>query len=232
MEREIEVLAMSKTNKQLEAEYSSVLQKALAHFAGPAFRDEVNDAKLAFFQPLSVPEESSPQFESRMSQFFDWYFFTRPMIGFRQTPLECLFLTRELRFEPEEIVLIDHMRQHRHSLFEFVKMKGSTLVLLDLLKNQKILIENPNFGFELNSHEIFEARLVPNDKNWIFMRGFCFHPAEARKYIMTQVKMHRKDPDMSQQELMLRLVKMNMRTEQYKHVAIQKIYSDEPRTKE
>lgn len=218
---------MTKTPKQLAQDYSAVIQKSLAHFAGPLHREEVQDAKIRFFQPLSVPEESSPQFEMRMSQFFDWYFFTRPLNGFGHTPLASLFLTRELRFEPEEIVLIDHMRHHRHGLFEFNKMKGSQLHLVDLLKNEKIVIDSPNFG--LSSEEIFEARLVPNEKNWVFMRGFCFHPQEARKFIMSEVKAHRKDPDLSPQDLMLRLVKMNMRTEQYKHVSIQKIYSDEPR---
>lgn len=218
-----------KNSKQLEQEYFAVIQKSLAHFAGPLFREEVQDAKLRFFQPLSVADESSSQFEMRMSQFFDWYFFTRPLNGYRQTPLESLFLTRELRFEPEEIVMIDHMRHHRHSLFEFVKMKGDQLILLDLLKKEKMIIDSPNFSFDLQSEGIFEARLIPVHQNWIFMRGFCFHPIEARKYIMSEVKAHRKDPDLSPTDLMLRLVKMNMRIEQYRHVAIQKIYSDEAR---
>lgn len=220
---------MIKNPKELSNDYAAVIQRSLAHFAGSLHRDEVQDAKIRFFQPLSVPEESSPQFEMRMSQFFDWYFFTRPLNGFRQTPLDSLYLTRELRFEPEEIVLIDHMRQHRHSLFEFVKIKGDTHFFLDLFKNEKFQFVNPNFGFGIESEQIFEARIVPHDNNWVFMRGFCFHPQDARKYILSEVKTHRKDPDLNQQELMLRLLKMNMRTEQYKHVSVQKIYSDEPR---
>lgn len=218
------------SNKQIELAYFAVIQKSLAHFAGPLFREEVQDAKIKFFQPLSVPEESSPQFEMRMSQFFDWYFFTRALNGYRQTPLDSLYLTRELRFEPEEILLIDHMRRHRHSLFEFIKNKGDQLHLKDLMKNEKIIISAPHFSFGLHSDEVFEARMVPVGDNWIFMRGFCFHPEEARKFIMSEIKAHRKDPDLSPQELMLRLVKMNMRTEQYKHVSIQKIYALDART--
>jgi len=220
---------MSKTPLELALDYAAVIQKSLSHFAGPLHKDEVQDAKIRFFQPLSVPEESSPQFEMRMSQFFDWYFFTRPLNGFRQTPLDSLYLTRELRFDPAEIVLIDHLRHHRHSLFEVTKSKGNLLYIHDLLKNEKITIESSNFGFGLSSQEIFEARLVPNEKNWVFMRGFCFHPIESRKYILSEVKAHRKDPDLNPQDLMLKLVKMNMRTEQYKHVSVLKIYSDEAR---
>lgn len=220
---------MTKTATELSLDYAAVIQKSLAHFAGPLHKDEVQDAKIKFFQPLSVPEESSPQFEMRMSQFFDWYFFTRPLNGFQKTPLESIFLTRELRFDPEEIILIDHLRHHRHSLFEVSKTKADKLYLLDLIKNEKIVIDAPNFGFGLSSQEVFEARLVPNQGNWVFMRGFCFHPIEARKFILAEVKAHRKDADLNPQELMLRLVKMNMRTEQYKHVSVQKIYSDEAR---
>lgn len=220
-----------KSSKELEQSYFSVIQKGLSHFAGTGFIEEVQDAKLKFFQPLSIPEESSPLYEARMSQFFDWYFFTRPLNGYRHTPLESLFDPRELRFETGEGLLIEDMRNHRHSLFEFIKKKGDDILIKDLFKNEKLTISTPNFNFGLRSDEIFEARLIPvknhSKDNWVFMRGFCFHPLEARKYILGEVKSHRKDPDLNPEDLMLKLAKMNMRTDQYKHVPIAKIYSDE-----
>lgn len=216
--------------KAVERSIFTLMQKVLAHFAGSEFRNEVQMAKQEFFEPLSVPEETTPLYETRMSQFFDWYFFTRPMRGFNQSPLEAVFLTRELRFSAEESALIDRLRQNRHSLFEFVKNKGESLVIRDLLKNEKVLIPQPNFTFEFEPDAIFEVRLIPFDKNFVFSRGFCFHAPEARKYILAECKRHRKDADLNQQELMLKLLKMNMRSAQYKHVPIEKIYSIEGMT--
>lgn len=214
--------------KAVEKAQFNLMQKALAHFAGPEFRTEIQRAKVEFFEPLSVPEETTPHFEIRMSQFYDWYFFTRPLQSYNQSPLEVIFLTRELRFTPEETALIDRLRENRHSLFEFIKNKGESLVLKDLLKNEKITVTSPNFSYGFEPESIFEVRLIPYEKNWIFAKGFCFHPDEARKYILAEAKRHRKDPDLSQTDFMLKLLKMNMRAEQYRHVPIEKIYSAEP----
>ncbi|PWU18010.1 MAG: hypothetical protein C5B49_07905 [Bdellovibrio sp.] len=211
----------------MEKAIFNLMQKALGHFAGPDFRNEVQFAKGEFFAPMSVPDDTLPSFEYRMQQFYDWYFFTRPLRGFTQSPLEALFMTRELRFTPEETALIEKLRQHRHSLFEFLKRKGESLVLKDLLKNEKIIIESPNFSVGFEPGAIFETRLIPIDKIWIFARGFCFHPLEARKYILSEVKRHRRDPDLDRDELMLDLFKKSLRTEQYKHVPLEKIYSAE-----
>src|SRR6218665_989139 len=120
----MEEIETQKTSKELEQAYFAVLQKGLSYFAGPGFREEVQDAKVRFFQPLSIPEETSPLYESRMSQFFDWYFFTRPLNGYGHTPLDSLDQPRELRFENDEQKLIEYMRQHRHGLFEFMKKRG------------------------------------------------------------------------------------------------------------
>lgn len=213
--------------KAVEKAIFTLMQKVLAHFAGSEFRNEVQMAKQEFFEPLSIPEETTPHFETRMSQFFDWYFFTRPMRGFNQSPLEAVFLTRELRFTSDESALVEKLRGNRHSLFEFVKQKGEALVIRDLLKNEKVVIPQPNFNFAFEPETIFEVRLIPVDKNFLFSRGFCFHAPEARKYILSECKRHRKDLDLNQEEMILKLVKMNMRAEQYKHVAIERIYSVE-----
>lgn len=214
--------------KAVEKAIANLMQKALAHFAGPEFRNEVQLAKNEFFEPLGLPDETTQDFETRMSQFYDWYFYTRPLQGFRQSPLEVLFLSRELRFTQDEAQLIEKMRQHRHSLFEFLKSKGDSIIFRDLFKNEKIVVSSPNFSFGFDSDCIFEARLIPHDKTWVFARGFCFHPPDAKKFILSEVKRHRKDPDLNQNECMLLLNKMNMRASQYRHVPIGRIYSSEP----
>lgn len=203
----------------------SLMDKILSHFAGPEFQEEVRLAKSEFFDNAGILDEKSDQFELRMSQFFDWYFFTRELRGFSQTPLLSVHMARPLRFSSEEHTLIEAMKNHRHSLFEFVKAKGKILIFKDLLKNEKISVQDCPWSFDFDSDEIFEARLIPMADNWIFTKGFCFHPREAKKFILSEVKRHRKDLDLDPELMMLKLIKMRYKFERYRHVSIDMIYS-------
>lgn len=208
-------------------QYFELIDKILAHYAGDQFKEEVRQAKSEFFDNAGILEEHSEQFELRMSQFFDWYFFTRELKGFAQTPLDAVYMARELRFSPEEIVLIDRLKQHRHSIFEFIKIKGNDLYIKDLLANKKIIVKESPWTFGFDSNELFEARIIPDGENWIFTKGFCFHPEEAKKYILSEIKIHRKDPDLDPELMMLKLVKMRYKFERYRHVKIDMIYTNE-----
>jgi len=207
--------------------YFSLMDKILNHFAGPDFQEEVRLAKSDFFDNAGILDERSEQFELRMSQFFDWYFFTRELRGFSQTPLESVHMARPLRFTDEEQQAIDAMKNHRHSLFEFQKIKGNDIYLKDLLRGDKIVVKECPWTFGFDSDELFEARLVPQRDNWYFMKGFCFHPREAKKFILSEVKSHKKDPDLNPEDMMLRLIKMRYKFERYRHVKIDLIYSSE-----
>ena len=81
------------------------------------------------------------------------------------------------------------------------------------------------FGF--NPEELFEARLIPTGDTWVFTRGFCFHPENAKKFILNEVKTHRKNPDLDPEAMMLRLIRMRYKYEQYKHVRPEGIYSND-----
>lgn len=208
-------------------EYEKVIEKILNHFVGEAFKDELAAAKKEFFENAGTLDEHSQHYESRMAQFYDWYFFTRELMGFKQTPLEACHLVRELRFTDEELRLIEVLKQHRHSLFEVVKIKNNDVHIKDLLANKKLVVKASPYVYGFDPDEIFEVRLIPDGENYIFTRGFCFHPASAKKFILNEVKEHRKDLDLDPDLLMLRLIKMRYKFEQYKHVKPEMIYANE-----
>lgn len=208
-------------------ECSSVMDKVLHHFAGDKFKEEVKFAKSEFFDNAGILDENSPSFELRMNQFFDWYFFTRELRGIGHTPLESYHVVRELRLDEKEIAIIEKLKLHRHSLFEFSKIKESDVYLKDLLANEKLTVKKSPWIYGFDSSEIFEARLIPFNNTWIFTKGFCFHPSDAKKFIMEEVKRHRKDPDLDQDSMMLRLVRMRYKFERYRHVKVNLIYSNE-----
>lgn len=205
--------------------YFSVIDKILAHFAGPLFTEETKRAKSEFFDNAGILEEKSEQYELRMSQFFDWYFFTRELTGYGETPLEVAHMARELRFVDEELKVLHDLKKHRHSIFEIVKNKGDDVIVRDLRFGDKLTVKNSDWSSTLSPDLIFEARVLPCGQDWIFTKGFCFHPTDARKFIMEEIKRHKKDPDLDPEVMMLRLVKMRYKFERYKHVKIDMIYS-------
>lgn len=207
--------------------FEALIDKILRHFAGPEFKDELDKAKKEFFGSTNLLEEDSGGFDLRMSQFFDWYFFTRELSGYGRTPLEVCHLERALRFDEAETSQIEQLKNHRHSLFELVKIKNDDIHLRDLMKNEKIWVRNSPWVYGFAADEIFEARLIPDGKMWVFTKGFCFHPASARPFILDEVKRHREDADLDPQAFMLRLVKMRSKFEQYKHVRPEMIYSND-----
>lgn len=207
--------------------YEILIDKILNHFVKGVYQDELLIAKKEFFENSGTLDENSEHFESRMSQFYDWYFFTRELAGHVKTPLEACTLERELRFDDSELKLLEVLKEHRHSLFEFIKLKGSDVYLRDLLADKKIVVKQSPWVYGFDPDEIFEARLIPHEGSWVFARGFCFHPESAKKFILSEVKKHRKDPDLNVDQLMLRLVKMRYKFEQYRHVKPEMIYSNE-----
>ncbi len=110
------------TLQEVSVGYFQLIDKVLKHYAGAQFSDEVKIGKSEFFDNAGILDEKSNNYELRMSQFFDWYFFTRELTGYGQTPLEVAILARELRFTDQEQLFLNQMRLHRHSIFEFHKM--------------------------------------------------------------------------------------------------------------
>jgi hypothetical protein len=213
----------------MKFDYVQLIEKILSHYAGSQFADEVRIAKREFFDSSSIFDESSPHFELRMSQFFDWYFFSRELRGIEQTPLDSALLPRELKYTPNEIEHLETLRRHRHSLFEFIKIKNSDVYIKDLLADKKLVVKNSPFTIGFSEEEVFEVRLIPVDDSWTFSKGFCFHPAESKKYILSEVKKYRKNTDLNPEELMLRLIKMRYKFEQYRHVPLGQIYCNDSR---
>lgn len=208
-------------------EYEKLIEKILNHFVSDSFRDELVMAKREFFDNAGTLDENSEHYESRMAQFYDWYFFTRELKGFGRTPLDACLLVRELRFSEDELKAIEVLKKHRHSIFEFIKIKNGDVYIKDLLQNKKLVVKASPFVFGFDPDELFEVRLIPQGDSFVFTRGFCFHPESAKKFILSEVKRHRKDADLDPDVLMLRLIKMRYKFEQYKHVKPELIYSNE-----
>ena len=205
------------------------MQKLIGHYTSSAFQQELTEAKKEFFENAGTLDENKPHYNLRMHQFYEWYFLTRPLKSYMQTPIEVCTLHRELRLTPEDEVAIEVLKKHRHSMFEYLKSKGDNVYLKDLFTNEKIVANHTDLVFGFEEKEYLEARLVHLNNSYYFLKSFCFHPESAQKFILQEVKAHQKNKDLNPAAFILRLNKMRYKFEQYKHVKPELIYTNDNR---
>jgi hypothetical protein len=162
-----------------------------------------------------------------MSQFLDWYMFSRELSTVHLPPVNLFVEKHRVDIDSESLVLYENLRKSIHSLYEFVKLRGSDITIYDLFLKKKFLLEDSSMTAGFNPDEIFEARIVPYKKTWVFTRGFCFHPLEATKFIQKEIKQVRHLDQTHKEALMLKLLKMRYKFEQYKHIRLDFIYSND-----
>lgn len=204
------------------------LQKLIRYYTGSIFSDELNLAKKQFFDNTGSLDENKPSYNLRMHQFYEWYFFTRPLKSYMKTPLAVCTQHRDLRLTEDDMNVIQILKNtHQHLLFEYLKTKNTTIFVKNLLTQKKIQIEQGNFVFGFDSKEFFQARIVEIEGKNYFLDSFCFHPESSQKFILEETKILQKNKDLNPEDLLLRLNKMRYKFEQYKHVKPELIYTND-----
>lgn len=207
--------------------FEDVYQKLILHFTSNTFKDELSLAQKEFFDNTGTLDENKPNYTLRMSQFFDWYFLTRPLKGYMLSPLMVCEQQRELRLTDIDFAVIEVLKKHQHSIYEYIKTKNNEMHIKDLYKNEKIIIVADQLVFSFDEKELFEARIVQIDKKNYYLKGFCFHPESAQKFIIEQTAIFRKNHDLNYNDFLVRLNKMRYKFEQYRHVKPEMIYTNE-----
>ena len=135
------------------------MQKLIGHYTSSAFQEELTEAKKEFFENAGTLDENKPHYNLRMHQFYEWYFLTRPLKSYMQTPIEVCSLHRELRLSAEDELAIEVLKKHRHSVFEYLKSKGENIHLKDLFSNEKIIVNHTDLVFGFEEKRIFRSSL-------------------------------------------------------------------------
>jgi len=221
-------------------EFDQRMERLILHFTGPGYSapsegaalSEVAEAKKEFFTDAGIMDERSDHFEMRMVQFLDWYLFTRPLQREGKTPARLALEIDQFVMTAQERLDFEALSETKHSLFEFLKLRGRDIHIRDLFLDKEIIVRDSPVNLGFTREEIFDARLVPVGEEHFFARGFCFHPADASKFIRDEIA---KLPDWPAHEdkelLMLRLMKMRYKYEQFRHLRLDMIYSNEKKVR-
>lgn len=211
--------------------YENLLERIMQHYTGSGYDQDVKAAKTEFSDWAGAFDEMSPIFDIRMAQFSDWYIFTRKLNGPGVAPVEYALDDKDFMVSDEERPLLQNVRNCRHSLFEFLKIKGKDVYVRDLISGLKYVIKDSNVTAGFNSAEYFEARLIPFEGGFVFSNSFCFHPAESGKFILKEIKILKKtmgeNPDVAKEAFLTKIFQMACRHERYKHLKLKDVYSND-----
>lgn len=207
--------------------FETTIEKLLTHFTSQKYVAEVAEGKREFFEEAGILDESAASFESRMAQFLDWFVFTRELSSVHLTPVQLMVEKPPFEVSSEELPIFEALAQTRHSLFEFTRLRGRDVYCVDLFKDKKVTLKDSQVVVGFNEEEIFEGRIIPYQGNNYFTQGFCFHPPEVKKFILKEIKKVKHLEVTQQEELMFRLMKMRYRHEQYRHIRVEFIYSND-----
>lgn len=212
--------------------YDEYIDRLTQYFTQDRFKESLTVRKQEFFDEAGIVDEENHSFEMRMNQFLEWYLFTKPLDEIGLTPAQYALQLDDFEMSAPERPAFENLAVTRHSLYEFLKIQGNDVFIRDLYNNKKYLIRNSPICIGFNRDEIFDGRLIPDGEDFHFSRAFCFHPVEASKFILSEIKKQKKLKDESvYEDLMLRLLKMRYKYEQYRHLKLDYVYTNEKKVR-
>ena len=211
--------------------YEDLIERLILYYTGPNFEGEVAAAKSEFFDESGVVDEENVHFEMRMTQFLEWFLLTRTIRERRETPAQLALSDKTFKMAVHEHQSFLNIANARHSMFEFLKLRGNDVYVQDLFTGEKTVIHDSPVRIGFSREEFFSARLIPSEGDFIFGKAFCFHPEDARKYISVEVDKVRNADHELHDALILRLTKMRYKYEQYRHLKLTDVYTNERRVR-
>jgi hypothetical protein len=204
------------------------LDRILQAYSTGSRYDEVRKAKEEFFHRAGKVAEGSDAFEQQMKCFVDWYIFDRNLEGADLCPVKMFVVENKNTLPPEELKIFTDLTKGVHSIFEFLKMKGNDVYLKDLFSGENYVVEDSEINRGFTKGDVFESRLIRFNDRYVFGGSFVFHPVDCKSYIRKQIKRIRYQDYSQRLKLIHRLATMRLKTEQYSHIDVKFIYTDQP----
>jgi len=189
-------------------------------------------AKAAHFAARGEPHEEDRSYEVRVNAMLDFYLYDwRPAPGHASTAARFAEAERE-RCTAGEIAAVEGLAGNVHGLFEVRRVDEGRVRVRDVFDGKDHDVSERRSVAGLEKGDLIEARLIPYDGALLFSGAFLFHPREARKTVLAEVKRLRKAagkggrPDVP--AFLDVLARMAMKVERYRSVRLESIYTFGP----
>jgi hypothetical protein len=208
--------------------YQRYLDQLIAFGSAEHRKDALLEAKADYFQRTGEVFEDDKVFETRMALFLDYYLFDRPSRETGKTPAQELYEERLRTGPPEESVPFRGLTETVHGLFEVRKLGQESVRMRELFSAKDHDVTERRKMAGVQKGDILEARLIPFGGHLWFAAAFVFHPREAAKLILKEVKRRKKNGlGHNPRDLTWDCSRRALKTERYKQIAVEKIYDFE-----
>ncbi len=191
-------------------------------------KDDLLEARREHFARYGEPHEEDRSYEIRVNGMLDHYLYDFRPAGGVGTTLERFLEAEAPSLAPEELRTYRDLASNVHGLFEVRKISDGQVRLRDVFSGADHDVTERRQVAGLEKGDLLEARLLPFDGALYFSGAFLYHPREARKKILAEVKRLRKaagkgaQPDV--QAFLATLSQMSMKLERYRNVRLESIY--------
>ena len=212
-------------------EFKDCFENTLDEFSVGKYRLQIEKAKDEFFALSGVVHEDSNLYLERINLFLDWYIFDRTLDDDDLTPVTLFYDRHHERFNSDEETFYGGMTRSISSLFMVKSVSSNSVVVKDMFCGKRYKV-NDNYVLSLvNKGDMFQGRLIPVKRGYVFSRGFCFHDQDGRSYIETEIRKIKNMGKLYHQSFMMKLALMKLKVEEYPHVPIRNIYNESPKVR-
>ncbi len=212
----------------------SLHERLLAWGTAEPRKERLLDARSRFFAAYGEPHEEDRSYEPRQNGALDAYLYDyRPAEG-APTTLEEFLAAEAAGLEPEAVRAFEDLAQNVHALFEVRRISEGKVRLRDVFTGKDHDVTERRQLVGLEKGDLLEARLLPYQGSLYFSGAFLYHPREARRAILAEVKRRKKaagrggTPDVA--GLLALLSRMAFKLERYRNVRLESIYDFSPET--
>ncbi len=195
-------------------------------------KERLLTARRLHFDAYGEPHEEDRTYEARLNGMLDFYLYDFRSAAGGRTTLEEFLFSEGASLDPGERQAFEDLAHNVHTLFEVRRIADGAVRLRDVFTGKDYDVVERRQLIGLEKGDVLEARLLPNEGALVFSGAFLYHPREARKPILAEVKKRRKvagkggDPDMP--GLLALLSRMAFKLERYRNVRLESIYDFSP----
>ncbi|MFN2545807.1 MAG: hypothetical protein ABR567_00075 [Myxococcales bacterium] len=170
-------------------------------------------------------------YEQRMQAFFNWFLFDRKLAD-GWTPVELYLREKGAELPGKEKDVLLGCTQSRLSLYEYRGRRGffsrpgkGQVRVRDAITGEDYDVTERRQMHGLEVTDLFEARLVPLARTFLFSSSFTYHPREMNRVIRRELKRRKKAGSIDAREFCWELERMALQQEHFKNVSIDAIYN-------
>lgn len=207
-------------------------ERLLAWATAEPRKEHLLAARADHFARRGEPHEEDRSYEVRLNAMLDEYLYDVRPPGGVGTTLERFLDAEGPSLAPEELAAYRALAGNVHALFEVRRIKEGEVRLRDVFTGADHDVTERRQVAGLEKGDLVEARLLPYEGTLVFSGAFLYHPREARKAILAEVKRLKKEagkggaPDVK--AFLATLARMAIKLERYRNVRLESIYDFSP----